>query len=378
MSKRYKNSQDGVPPSEGNSPAPAGGGWDRRQMLAYAAGSGMLLAAGGIALNNRQKAVPEGKPAAAEEPVNTTPVTQADITREYGALYDVLAKAKAKADSERKPLVVLAAELHNSRNSLMLEYMITDIAARLGVRNVVEEYDEKTVAKMHEQSDIFLKKRDMRAAPMLRGMTDAKLADFAKRSYLIASLRDIPSVPIYTMKNWENLTNPQLSVLASKDLNMKIHAIDPRHDEREKEVASNPDQDAPYHEKFERPMLQEIQRVAQSGSVVGSMGLGHVPQMVEWLNEGGAVAVGIDCTAGVKLPLEGLPPVMRRRFEAVKELYSPNIRTMAQPSPAEGLALVLSASVAHQLAQKELTQDEADQRQKLIDAVRPKVGMGGR
>ena len=354
--------------------APQGGGVTRRQWLGLA-GGGLAAGAAGLAYHLSQggKEAAQGGKDAEQASGNALP-TQEDVTREYNALYEHIAEAKKQADAEKKPLVVLMGEMHNNRNSLLVEFMLVDIGQRLGITQIMDEQDKATVALMETEAQRHLDDRDKGILPMLRGVPQ-KEAEYAKRAFLISPLKAVPHTREYKVENEVQFNNSLLAMMAGKDAGMRFEGVDPTNKQRMKDVMASDNEDLVLDAKYEKPMQQEIQRVAQRGSAIGFLGAAHVPQLVDWLKEDRNVkVVGVDGMSGERLKGIADSPKIRARLDAMDNLYVPGIKTSQQLSPAESLSMVLSASLKHQKAKGELGAEDAAFRQSLVDKVKPQRG----
>ncbi|MBY0407785.1 MAG: twin-arginine translocation signal domain-containing protein, partial [Rickettsiales bacterium] len=70
------------------------------------------------------------------------PLSQAAVNAQYNQLYAQMKQAKEHADKSGKKLVVLTGEHHKYTLSLLHKLMITEIAVRLGIKDMVHEAAE--------------------------------------------------------------------------------------------------------------------------------------------------------------------------------------------------------------------------------------------
>ena len=221
------------------------------------------------------------------------------VGREYERLYDYLKKEKAKADAAKKPMIILAGEVHNNRNSLLIEYMLVDIASRLGISNFADEKDA-TVIKLWEEGAgdaSRLQSRIMRAMPSVQEsktfMPDAACLEF---------LGVLQHYPIYDVNREPAIVNPNLALYMAKSKGMTCHAGDPLYQERISTLKRDDvTDDEIFDDKYETAMQNALLKVAKNGGCIAINGAGHVPELCKRLNGKGLHAVGVDCTADYKV-----------------------------------------------------------------------------
>ncbi len=309
----------------------------------------------------------------------SAPLTQDVVDKQYVELYTHLKNAKDAADKAQKPLIILAAEVHNNRNSLIADLMITDIASRLGIEDALIEQDGPGVRGIDAKARTRMDR--MEKGPV-RIKTDGMGKDeaaFVNISQMIPDLSAQPHKKIFRLQQKIEMPNDFIAMMQGKYLGMRFHGADPLHMERKKVTPTDGgamDEKLVFDPKFEIAMVKAVADIAQEKkkSCVAILGAVHVPEMQRQLEAAGALVTAVDCSAGVsKLPNAQDYPIMAKRFEDVAQMYAPQLASRQHVVPHDALAMTLKASAKHKLAAQEINGDDAKKRVGLVETLQQHV-----
>ncbi len=94
----------------------------------------------------------------------STPPTQDNINALYAQMHDMVHEAMDRAEASGKQLLILAGEHHYTRNSLLLEHMLLDIAHKAGVNTLINEMDEPKEA-ITQENLLYWQKQGLTTPP---------------------------------------------------------------------------------------------------------------------------------------------------------------------------------------------------------------------
>lgn len=344
----------------------------RREFLgAVGAGAAATAIGGGLSSCNAKG----GADSAASEALDLG--YQKVINEEYAKLYDHIAEQKAVAERAGKKLSVIVAEDHISRSSLIHEFMIVDIATRLGINDLVVEQGPELLTKVLQRVDHVLSQRDQGLAKFMRKHDAAEEEREALRPLYLPS-----RVSVYERYNPSRHKSPLdlnsngfITMLRAKDLGMHFHAGDPLMAERKAmiEKTGGVADDEHLTPRFEVPMADAVVG-SSSGHTIAIFGAAHARGIEKILQNSGDVhPVVINLLEKIDGPPRN-DSMQEQRINQLKGAYIPKmVAEGLEYEPGNALAGAMWAGAEHAFQLGEIDKETYNMRLGVISAVRQDV-----
>lgn len=285
------------------------------------------------------------------------------VTKEYERLYNFLKQEQEKATRLKKDLVIITGEIHNMANSSMLqEFMVTNICARLGIKQLVVEVQDKDlepisasakdVEAKSEQPD-YLAKLDM---AVLKSQIE-----LGPELNFPADSIDLDSV---AHDGFGGATNGWLL-----PLRFEYTACNALHGLK-----------GPKHTAYqvrEDDMVKTINTV--NSPKLCLIGRDHMPALVEQISKNKKNhVIGLNLQSTMPIDYSQVADPAEKEFlikrqAAAQKFYTPKIPPYPQIQPAVANAMVLLVSHNHMVEKGKMTAERRDLLQKAITQMVPDI-----
>lgn len=300
---------------------------------------------------------------------NTKPITQEQVSATYNELYEKVSQELKNAEREGKHLAIIMGETHHSRNSLLLEFMLVDIAHRLGIRHMGLETDTMSLVNVGKVvGNEALKARDEDLKKFKITFPDTPEGRFRKLLCLIPTMNKLQHDPAYLAALDKTMYVPNMIVASSLAMGLSeltpksawiFNPIDPLHtlrveaseastSEKRKEIISPAN---------ETPMAEALDSLEDKYHTLSFIGAGHLPFFKQYMDREHVHSFIINGSAGLEDVMESLvEPAMSERLRETKKYYAPaELKSLHQTHPAHALAMVMKAGLDHRVKLGEIT-----------------------
>ena len=282
---------------------------------------------------------------AAEEAKLPSPKQQ-QVNKVYAQLYDKLSRAKTAAASAKKPLVIVVGEEHSDNDSALINLMVIDIAAKLGIGHCVDEAIRNIVDNRPGQATPATQNTTYRR------MEDEELVELAFRGveYHLAGGDQNRFIRTSQYKPGSSLPQHTKIPMQLASYYMQLHRGDPNRFDQNGKLNSD---------KVREPdMIKAIQGC--EGDRLCIYGRGHLASICNGLPVDDMYIVPIDSSSDlteIAFPSRHPFDADQLTNQAMRErLLSPVIQGK-EVTPKELLKLFLVASETHTLRQEKADED---------------------